>query len=273
MEVEKKWLKKIYNFSKSAFLKCNLPSHDHTHHLRVWNYCKEIIISNSKVKSFLYFEIENIIIAALFHDIGMIKTVDIKHGVESRKICEEFFRNYSLPQPVGYKEILSAIERHDDKSYKAKDNDSLSTLSILSIADDLDAFGIIGVLRYTEIYYLRNPNIYQLPNDILKNLDIRYNNFIAKYPVLTEFNKIHTIRYKKIQSYFVDLEREMQNYSRNENNGAIGFLNFVIENFIKTKNDIESFSKSIISDDIYINRINNLLQEELKLSKEMNKEM
>ncbi|MDA3779025.1 MAG: HD domain-containing protein, partial [Bacteroidales bacterium] len=192
IEIENKWLNKLYNLSKLSFNKCHLPSHDQNHHLRVWHYCKEIIQNNDRIKYFSYFDIENIIIACFFHDIGMTKTIDIRHGIESRKICEIFFAQNKSIKPKGYIEILDAIEKHDNKEYKKKKKDLLYILSVLSLADDIDAYGIIGVLRYLEIYYLRDNNILKLSDDILINLEKRYNNFITKYPYLEKFNEIHT---------------------------------------------------------------------------------
>jgi len=269
LNAENKWLNNLYSFSKSSFSNCNLPSHDNNHHLRVWHYCKEIIINNVNKKSFSYVDVENLLIASLLHDIGMIKTLDIKHGIESRKIGEDYFNSNKIIKPEGYFEILDAIEKHDNKEYKEKQNDSLSTLSILSIADDLDAFGVIGVLRYLEIYYLRNNDILKLPSNILENLEKRYSNFINTYPQLEEFNKIHTSRYMEIHKYFADLqsEIEIESYSSLKKTGAVGFLNIVLCNFIHNNIDIESFCDLIESKDVYINRVKEILKTELEMHK------
>ncbi len=269
LEVENKWFNKLYNFSKLSFNNCNLPSHDHNHHLRVWHYCKEIIINNAKKKIFLYSDVENLIIASFMHDIGMTKTLDIIHGIESGKICDNYFNSNKIVKPERYLEIIDAIEKHDDKNYKKKQKDSLSTLAILSIADDLDAFGVIGILRYIEIYYLRDNNIFRMPRDILRNLEKRYANFITKYFYLEEFNKLHTSRYLKIHNFFSELQNEIEieSYSSLKKTGAVGFLNIVLCNFIHNNIDIESFCDLIESKDVYINRVKEILKTELEMHK------
>lgn len=71
------------------------------------------------------------------------------------KICIQYFEENKLPKPDRFEEILFAIENHDDKDYKQNNTEPNSVFSILCNADDLDAFGKVGIVRYTEIYLLR----------------------------------------------------------------------------------------------------------------------
>ena len=83
---EEKWLNQLNAFCKKSFSKTNIPSHDHTHHLRVWEYSKEIIsVLNPDTETSIDL-VESCLIASLFHDIGLVKNLDGNHGLRSRKI-------------------------------------------------------------------------------------------------------------------------------------------------------------------------------------------
>ena len=64
----------------------------------------------------------------------------IKHGHHSKELCIEFLRKNNLDEDR-YKNLLSAIENHDNKEYKII-MASYDLLTILSVADDLDALWI-----------------------------------------------------------------------------------------------------------------------------------
>ena len=84
-KTEERWLKILYHAIKSEFIKHPLPSHDHTHHHRVWLFAKELLKALSDggydVDSTLA---EKAIISAFFHDVGMTVTHKSSHGNESR---------------------------------------------------------------------------------------------------------------------------------------------------------------------------------------------
>ena len=50
-------------------------------------------------------------------------------------------------------------------------------LNILSVADDLDAFGYTGIYRYSEIYLTRGISPKEIGNLIRENASRRYHNF------------------------------------------------------------------------------------------------
>ncbi|MCK5170090.1 MAG: HD domain-containing protein [Bacteroidales bacterium] len=205
---ENKWLKQLYNYCEIIFTEKKVPSHDHTHHLRVWEYTKEILNSINNSFEINYNLVESCLIASLFHDTGLIKTLDKNHGYESRNICENYFKNNNIEIPENFDEILYAIEKHDDKNYKLYNNNPDSVLSIHCNADDLDAFGKIGVIRYTEIYLLRGINLDELPNLVIKNLDKRFLNFEKTYKDFTELYEKHKPRYLTTRKFFEDLLQE-----------------------------------------------------------------
>lgn len=212
--VEDVWLNLLYENCKSEFSKVKFPSHDHNHHLRVWKYAKTILreLNKTNYKS-SYDDIEACIISVFFHDIGLTKTInEIGHGAQSAKICKAFFQRDGLVLPKRFSDILLAITNHDDKKYKsavyANDFQKNSVASILCVADDLDAFGLLGVLRYAEIYLLRGITLEELPIKVLDNLDTRYGNFLKVYGDLTNLVQIHKERYIDTRDFYLRLSRQ-----------------------------------------------------------------
>jgi len=205
---ENKWLEQLYNYCQKIFADKKIPSHNHTHHLRVWEYTKEILNAINNSSEINYNVVESCLIASLFHDTGLTKTLDENHGYESRKICEFYFEKNNIIKPENFEKILYAIEMHDDKDYKLYNNTPDSVLSILCNADDLDAFGKIGIDRYTEIYLLRGINLNELPNLVIKNLDKRFTNFENTYKNFSDLYDKHKSRYLATRKFFEDLLQE-----------------------------------------------------------------
>ncbi len=207
-KAENKWLDQLYNFCKDQFTQKQIPSHDHTHHLRVWKYSKEILTAINENYKIDYTTVESCLIASLFHDIGLTINLGEDHGKESKNICIKYFEDHQLNKPNNLEEILFAIENHDDKDYKTENKNPDSVLSILCSADDLDAFGNIGVIRYTEIYLLRGINTQELSNCVINNLDKRFVNFEQTYKEFESFYNTHKLRYLETKGFFEDLAKE-----------------------------------------------------------------
>lgn len=207
-QAEQKMLEPLYKFCESIFADNKIPSHNHTHHLRVWEYAKEILYALDFSTEVNYNMVESCLIASLFHDTGFTKTTNENHGIESRGICIKYFEDNYLSKPDNFEEILSAIEKHDDKEYKLNDNAPNTILSILCNADDLDAFGKIGIIRYTEIYLLRGINLNELPNLVITNLDKRFMNFKKTYKSFSDLYVKHKSRYLTTRSFFENLLKE-----------------------------------------------------------------
>lgn len=205
VSVEKKWLNKLSEFCQNHFSKIQIPSHDYSHHLRVWQYSKEIIYAINTLKLIDKDFIESCLIASLFHDTGLTQTLNENHGHESRKICERYFKNNQIKKPNNFEEILSAIELHDDKNYINANQDPNSIISVLCNADDLDAFGKIGVIRYTEIYFMRGISLIELPKAVIQNLDKRFANFKNSFQMLPELFEKHKQRYLITKRFFEEL--------------------------------------------------------------------
>ncbi|MDY6800102.1 MAG: HD domain-containing protein [Bacteroidota bacterium] len=207
-KAEKKWLYPLYTYCQSIFLKTNIPSHDHNHHYRVWEYCKDILTAINQNNNLNYELVEGCIIASFFHDTGLSKTVDELHGQESKKICQAYFRNQNLDTPKHFRDILWAIEKHDDKNYQQNKQKPESILSIICNADDLDAFGNIGVIRYTDIYLIRGVEMSELPKLVIQNIDNRFRHFENTYKNYTELYQKHKTRYLIARNFFKGLEEE-----------------------------------------------------------------
>jgi HD superfamily phosphodiesterase len=210
---EQKWLDLLFNYSKEKFSRAPLPSHDHLHHARVWNYAKQILKALSEA-GIVYSqpEVEAIMVAVFFHDLGMTITRDKQHGIESRKLCQSFFDDHALLLPSNAELIYEMIEKHDDKEYiiLLLNTEKPAAAAILNIADDLDAFGNIGVYRYTEIYYFRGIPVEELPSLVLPNLEARYLHFSKQLGQLEELVYMHRRRFEIIFNFFTSMKSELK---------------------------------------------------------------
>jgi HD superfamily phosphodiesterase len=181
-----------------------LPSHGLDHHRRVWGYARELLQYSESYKfSFDRTFIHKLMIACYLHDIGIAIDPGIKHGHYSCEICKKFLEEQKL-QESDYQDLLSAIENHDDKEYRGSDNQNL-LLIILSVADDLDAFGETGISRYLEIYRVRGIEKEKMDKAVCDNAEKRFRNFenhFVKYPSLVEK---HRERYNELINYFSDV--------------------------------------------------------------------
>ncbi len=249
-EVENKWLIVLYNFCKKQFNN-RLISHNHTHHLRVWKTACSIIKQIPSQYSLDKTEIEQLIFAVFFHDMGMKDTINPRHGKYSRNYCHEYLHTHTGFDSVTKNTILDAVEYHDDKSY-SQSNETNTLLSILNIADDSDAFGAIGVYRYCEIWMLREQAVKIMPDTILPNLQRRFEH-LKTSPFLTNlFIKKQEKRFLFTQHFFLSLKEQISLpgavYKMTGPLGIIGFFNdYIIEKNIEF-NDIPRVVHAILDD-------------------------
>jgi len=241
--VEAKWLSPICSFLKTLYESIHIPSHDISHHLRVWHNCNDLVkqplISqnlNPAISS------EHLLIACLFHDTGLIVDRSERHGYASARFCADFFNENSLLNIENLRMVLYAIEHHDDKSIQKTNFKDLSPelqlTRILSTADDIDAFGLIGVYRYIEIYALRKIALHNMPAKVLMNIANRHKNFTNLVGVNTAFYQKHTKRYADTVDFFKGLLEELN--SGNEENGQYTyFVKSIIYNVINKEYTIE----------------------------------
>lgn len=206
---EEKWLTSLFKFCIELFGTVQIPSHDHTHHLRVWNYSKEILGAISNSYKISYDKVEACLIASLFHDTGLTKTIKENHGQQSKQLCIQYFEENHLSKPHQWDDILNTIEKHDDKNYKLNSTAPDDILSIVCNADDLDAFGNIGTVRYTEIYLLRGNSLIELPDLVLQNIDKRFSNFEKTYKGFKTLYEKHKENYLITKRFFENLQKEI----------------------------------------------------------------
>jgi hypothetical protein len=191
---EEKWLLKLYYFCKEQFKDTILLSHDQEHHNRVWLLAKELLLLPEwKEKNGIF--VDKCLMVSFLHDIGMAASIEKNHGKYSKKMADAFFK----AQGIKYRELPAILEYHDNKEYKTtRKND---VLTLLSIADDLDAYGAIGVYRYAEIYSLRGMEQDEIPAAVLNNAEKRFN-FFRLHCKESPFFRYHEQRYHYLVGFF-----------------------------------------------------------------------
>ncbi len=196
----------LEDFFISVFMEKSLSSHGIEHHRRVWVYSKEILplVFEHHHLSNPHFT-EELIVAAYLHDIGMSVETGPRHGRYSVELCKRFLKINGL-KTENFRAALEAIENHDLKDYDSASG-SPDLLTILSVADDLDAFGFIGIFRYAEIYLTRKKSFENIGSLIMDNAAVRFNHFLRiigyhdlleekykkKYLILDDFFKEYNI--------------------------------------------------------------------------------
>jgi HD superfamily phosphodiesterase len=185
-----KWENCILEYLSGLYSGQWLPSHDIGHHKRVWKnavgFCKA---TNQNIWKDDEAFFEKLIICCYFHDVGLLVDNGEYHGKASREICGKFLAIYSEQITFDVEELLIAIENHDEKNYCSDLKNRNPLFEVLTLADDLDAFGAIGVYRYIEIYLLRGGQPKSIADRILINAQQRFENIkliLAKYSVPLE---------------------------------------------------------------------------------------
>ncbi|NOY37935.1 MAG: HD domain-containing protein [Chlorobi bacterium] len=200
--MEQNLVPSLIAYCQHCFADTYLPSHDTSHHLRTWKFARMLVSTFSATREYTRQKLDNFAFACLLHDTGMSVTIDPEHGPAGRKLAEQFISAHNLSTEY-FNEALDAIAFHDDKDYRdAGNNDSpdpQSVIRILSLADDMDALGYIGVFRYYEIYVLRGFTTDNLAKAVLGNLEKRFSRMerlLADFPewldtLREKFNVIH----------------------------------------------------------------------------------
>ncbi|HUX96386.1 MAG TPA: HD domain-containing protein [Bacteroidales bacterium] len=254
----------IESFFLSIYPPGHLISHGLEHHKRVWRFAKEIILNTGSMQSNIdqHF-VEQLMIACYLHDTGMAFDHSIKHGVRSRKKAVDYLesRKKNLTE---FNKTLEAIEYHDDKDYSAPYGDNI-ILSILSIADDLDAFGFTGIYRYADIYVRRNIKNSSLGILIRKNASSRFKNLNSNTFLSSDLKRKHSYRYMILDSFFEKYNKELSHYifGTSSPSGYCGLIE-IISSCVYSENENE-FSNILLkySNDPVINWFLNGLISEL----------
>lgn len=212
--LEDKYLLSIYTYVKSLFDGKQLPSHDENHQFRVWQYCKALLIELKKIEVDVNEALlEQAIIACLFHDTGLIHEIGEQHGQCGAEICADYLNSIGFPRGSAFNNILEAIEKHDDKSMRnecvSSEAELLNLNRLVSTADDLDAAGFIGVVRYIEIYLKRGVPQNQLPGKVLKNISNRRASFLNSYSAIHNYCDRQKLRFNETAEFFSVLDAQI----------------------------------------------------------------
>ena len=246
-QTEQKWLLELCKACEAQFSDCHLPSHDHLHHERVWNNARHLLQILAKHgyppnES----EIEQLIIAAFFHDQGMSLSTAKDHGKLSRTLCKSYFTR-AKETPVHFENILDAVEHHDNKEYEAENKLAapINIRQLLNIADDMDAFGLMGVYRYVEIYLMRGKQPHELHDTIVPNLTNRFKHFSQVFEFDRPFIKLQNLRFIAARNFFKDLNFQLKQlgYSPEYMYGPVGVINLIRTQILENKSGIEETCK------------------------------
>ena len=233
----------LEDFFISAYNEKKLPSHGLEHHRRVWIIARELITSlpEKQLPKDPHY-ISSLIIATYLHDIGMVTDPGPRHGRCSYDFCRIFLDQNDL-QESDFPGLLNAILDHDKKDYSVPD--VLNLQNLLSVADDLDAFGFIGIYRYIEIYLLRDIKLKDLAESIRENAKKRYNHFEELFRFEKSLIKKHAERYRILDDFFRNYDLQFNRATGNHSYVKIvNLLNGIVKNSTSMDSLIRVHEKS-----------------------------
>jgi HD superfamily phosphodiesterase len=205
---EKKYIQVLKEFFIEKWGETQFFSHNLNHHVRVWNYAKELLLCHNKeITKYTSDFCKKLLIACYLHDIGMSVNPGIKHGIQSNELCRTFLTRNNLKES-DFTEVLDAVEYHDDKEYKTRGSNNNEILKFLSAADDLDAFGYIGIYRYLEIYIARDIRPEVIGYEIRKNALKRFQNFELNFGNFPGLIERHRKRFLILDDFFAGYNNE-----------------------------------------------------------------
>jgi HD superfamily phosphodiesterase len=208
-------LKKILEeFFISNYDEDSLPSHGIDHHRRVWKNASALLLLLAE-KNLVDDESlpALLIISCYLHDIGMSVERGVMHGRHSMDLCKRFLAENKL-EDREYADALSAIENHDNKDYISTGR-NYDLLTILSVADDLDAFGFIGIFRYAEIYLARGVDKQIIGTKIKDNASVRFGNFENKFGFSRHLIQKQKKRYDILTGFYDNYNSMVSEYKFN----------------------------------------------------------
>jgi hypothetical protein len=134
----------------------------------------------------------------------------VRHGHQSRELCVRFLKENNLKES-DYDDVLQAIENHDNKEYRDSAA-KFDLLTILSTADDLDAFGFTGIYRYVEIYLARDMGMEQIGHRVMENATKRFDNFEKLFGFSYSILQKHKKRYNILINFFSKYNNQVLSY-------------------------------------------------------------
>ena len=250
---EKQYKQILEEYFISVYNERSLPSHGIDHHRRVWKYSGKLLkfvpVKNKKQLSILTSEL---IIASYMHDIGMSVDPGIKHGKYSKDLCTRFLAINNL-RINDYLNVLEAVENHDNKEY-IENSSRNDLLTVLSVSDDLDAFGFIGIYRYIEIYLIRETEPENIGLLIKANAARRFGNFEKTVGKAKKFIETHRQRYLALNDFFTKYNEQLPSYQFGTLNpsgycGVIELIGNMINNKMELK-ELFTYSEKYYADPV-----------------------
>lgn len=237
---EERYKGKLENFFLRKWGETYLPSHDLSHHRRVWNFARELLeVIDKRPKAKPVFSTDKLLMACFLHDLGLSSCRGPLHGAKSSNLCREFLVENNLP-PSEYNDVISAVKNHDRKENRSHEKQKdLST--ILSAADDLDAMGLTGIYRYSEIYLARGIPAGILGLKVIENARIRFENFESIFCDFRELTDNHRRRYLVLKKFFEEYNKQSKECHSGEiPSGPCGIID-VIKKLISSATNPEEF--------------------------------
>lgn len=243
-ESEKRYLSKGVEIVSNIFNGVYLPSHDLYHHLRVWLYCRGLLIELHKLDIPIPDRlIDQALLASLFHDTGLSQNTGEKHGATGAMLFHKYSNLLPSLTVESIDAISHAIELHDNKSLKQNHSTTPEDMTrldrLISTADDLDAWGTMGVFRYIEIYLKRKISPNELPRKVITNLKNRFTNFALSYSPLLQFVNRQRIRYQDTLDFFTMLDADMTNSNRSAES-AYAIVEFINDSVVNREVSFET---------------------------------
>ena len=203
-----------------------LYSHNIDHHRRVWYYAKELLGEISAAGEDIDPGLPGkLLIASYLHDLGMSIDPGIRHGRLSRELGKSFLKTNNLHESE-YFDVLNVIEHHDDKEYKTSGSTNNQLHRILSAADDLDAFGYVGIYRYFEIYLVRGIQPEIVGYEIRENALKRYRNLVATFGNYVGLIERHRKRFLLLDDFLTKYNRQIEDFPFNQKN-SLDYVNII----------------------------------------------
>lgn len=231
---EDKWLELVRPFISGLFEDVFIPSHDHCHHHRVWILCKKLLLELESFSSIADAnQVEGLLLASWFHDAGMVRDQGELHGACGRDIFEGFMAESGMQKPDLYEEILDIITFHDSKERSLYPDiipgKAPGMMGLLSMADDLDALGVVGIYRYIEIYLKRGLGAGKLGVKVLANVSKRFNNILDSCSACPGLLDDFLADYQMIEQFFNRYNQQVLCVPEAEriNWGELGVVNYI----------------------------------------------
>lgn len=205
---ELKYKQILEGFFVSVYKENYLPSHGLSHHRRVWTTAKELI--RALVRQNLLTDPrfpDSLIIACYLHDISMAVDHGPDHGKNSARITGLFLKDNTLLES-DFPGLLDAVLLHDKKDYSSPAEINLR--SVLSMADDLDAFGYTGIYRYIEIFAVRRVKYRDIGKKMSQNAANRYRHFKELMNFDEDLLRKHSGRYQILETFCYNFENDIR---------------------------------------------------------------